>query len=83
MAKTDFWQAHRETEVSQRQRKVINRLLDAGQGEFKGGLTTRKYVSMTKTSRATAFREISDLLEKGLLKQNKAKGRSVSYDLDR
>jgi len=82
MAKTDFWQAHRETEVSQRQRKVINRLLDSGQGEFKGGLTTRKYVSMTKTSRATAFREISDLLEKGLLKQNKAKGRSVSYDLD-
>ncbi|MBN1688535.1 MAG: Fic family protein [Candidatus Omnitrophica bacterium] len=82
MAKTDFWQEHRETEINQRQRKVLNRLLDAGDGGFQGGLTTRKYVSMTKTSRATAFREISDLLEKGLLKQNKPKGRSVSYDLN-
>lgn len=82
MAKKDFWQEHRETEINPRQRKVLNRLLDAGQGEFKGGLTTRKYVSLTRTSRATAFREISDLLEKGLLKQNKAKGRSVSYDLN-
>lgn len=82
MAKTDFWQKHRETEINQRQRKVLNRLLDAGHGGFQGGLTTRKYLSMTKTSRATAFREISDLLEKGFLKQSKAKGRSVSYDLN-
>ena len=50
---------------------------------FEGGLTTRKYVSMAKTSRATAFREISDLLEKGFLLQKSAKGgRSVSYDLN-
>jgi len=58
-------------------------LLDAGEGQFLGGLTTRKYVSLTKTSRATAFREISDLVEKKVLEQNvKGKGRSVSYDLN-
>jgi len=48
-------------------------LLDAGPGGFEGGLTTRKYVAMAKVSRATAFREISDLVAKQILKQNPAK----------
>lgn len=82
LAKADFWQKHAQTVMNERQKKVVNRLLDAGKGGFQGGLTTRKYVSMAKVSRATAFREISELLEKGLLRQNPAKGRSVSYDLN-
>ena len=82
LAKADFWHRHHQTEINERQRKVMNRLLDAGKGGFQGGLTTRKYVSMAKVSRATAFREISELLEKGILRQNPAKGRSVSYDLN-
>jgi Fic family protein len=81
LAKAKFWQRHHQTEMNERQRKVVNRLLDAGKGGFEGGLTTRKYVSMAKVSRATAFREISDLVEKGVFHQNPAKGRSVSYDL--
>ncbi len=60
---------------------MINRLLDAGPGGFVGGLTTRKYMGMTKTSRATSYREITDLLNKKMLIQNLGKGRSVSYDL--
>ncbi len=81
LAKAAFWQRHSQTDLTPRQRKVLNRLLDAGQGGFQGGLTTRKYVSMAKVSRATAFREIADLLEKGLLAQNPARGRSVSYEV--
>lgn len=81
LAKAEFWQRHDPTAINERQRKVVHRLLDAGQGGFQGGLTTRKYVSMAKVSRATAFREISDLLEKSFLRQNLAKGRSASYDL--
>lgn len=82
LAKAEFWQRHSQTTMNERQRKVVNRLLDAGEGQFQGGLTTRKYVSLTKTSRATAFREISDLVEKKILVQDqKCKGRSVSYDL--
>ena len=73
LAKAEFWQRHSPTGINERQRKVVNRLLDAGRGGFQGGLTTRKYVSMARVSRATAFREISDLLEKGLLRQNPAK----------
>lgn len=82
LAKAEFWRKHAEVPVSERQRKVLNRLLDAGKGNFQGGLTTRKYVALTKTSRATAFREIQDLLDKKLIVQNEAKGRSVSYDLE-
>lgn len=81
LAKADFWQVHVQTELNERQKKVLNRMLDAGPGGFEGGLTTRKYVSMTKTSRATAFREISDMVDKKVLRQLPGKGRSVSYDL--
>ncbi len=70
------------TPMNERQRKVVKRLLEAGKDGFLGGLTTRKYVSMAKVSRATAFREILHLLDKRVLRQNSAKGRSVSYDLD-
>lgn len=81
MAKALFWKKNGTVEINGRQRKVINLLLDAGPGGFVGGLTTRKYVSIAKTSRVTAYREITDLLEKGLIKQNEGIGRNVSYDI--
>jgi len=81
LAKAEFWQQHAQTGLNERQKKVLNRLLDAGPGGFEGDLTTRKYVSIAKVSRATAFREISDLLEKKILRQLSGKGRSVHYDL--
>jgi len=81
LQKGTFWQQHAQTILNKNQQKVINRLLDAGQDGFEGGLTTRKYVSMTKTSRATAFRDISDMLKKKILRKSPAKGRSASYEL--
>lgn len=82
LVKATFWQYFGHVPLSERQRKVINRLLNAGAHGFDGGLTTRKYVSIAKVSRATAFREIDDLVEKGVLVQNPVKGRSTSYDLN-
>lgn len=82
LLKAKFWQQHKTDQLNDRQRKVIDRLLDAGPGGFEGGLTTRKYVSMAKTSRATAYREITDLVNKGILTQNPGKGRNVSYELN-
>ena len=81
LEKARFWQNHAETVLNERQRKVANRLLDAGPGNFQGGLTNRKYVAMTKVSRETAKRDIADLLDKGILKKNPGSGRSVNYDL--
>jgi len=82
LQKALFWQKHAQTILNENQRKVINRLLDAGQGGFIGGLSTRKYVAITKTSRATAYRDISGLLKKEILTRSKPKGRSVSYELN-
>ncbi len=42
-------------------------MLEAGPGRFEGGLTLRKYVGVANTSRATAFRDIEDLVKNGLL----------------
>jgi Fic family protein len=81
LVRARFWSEHRELEMNERQRKVLNRMLDAGPGRFEGGLTTRKYVGMTGASPATASRDIADLVAKGLLAPGAAGGRSTYYDL--
>jgi Fic family protein len=67
LAKARFWLRHQTTSLNDRQRKVLNRLLDAGPDGFEGGINTRKYISITKTSRATAYRELAVLVELGCL----------------
>jgi Fic family protein len=79
--RAEFWNIHTQAQLNERQRKVILKMLEAGPGGFMGGLTTRKYVAMTKASRATAFREINDLLEKGILCHAGGEGRSVRYEI--
>ncbi len=81
MLKARFWRYYAQTKLKERQSKVINRLLDAGPGGFEGGLTNRKYAGMTHVSRATAQRELADLVQKGILRPNPGGGRSTSYDL--
>ncbi|MCI6113405.1 MAG: Fic family protein, partial [Rikenellaceae bacterium] len=70
-----FWQRHREVSMNERQVKVINRLWDG----FEGKLTTSKWAKMTKTSQATALRDITDLMEKGILVAAEDGGRSSNY----
>jgi len=78
--KAKFWLSHQHLNLNERQRKVLNNLLDAGVDGFEGGMNTRKYVGLTKTSRATAYRELTDLVEKDCLSASGA-GRSVSYTI--
>jgi Fic family protein len=80
LAKARFWLRHQVTPLNDRQRKVINVLLDAGPGGFAGGMNTRKYVSLTRASRATAYRELADLVVKGCLIPSGG-GRSVVYQI--
>ena len=80
LKKVKFWQEHKETPLNDRQHKVINRLLDAGE-KFEGGMTTRKYSSMTKCSKVTASRDLSDLEKKNILKKRSGGGRSTSYGI--
>lgn len=80
LLKTSFWQMHRDTSFNERQRKMLNRLLDAGD-QFIGNMTTRKYAGMTKCSKVTASRDLADLANKGVLKKTTGGGRSTSYIL--
>jgi len=75
--KAAIWRAIDNTRINDRQRKVLNRLLDG----FEGFLTSSKYAKMTKCSHDTALRDIKELLAHGIVLQNEGKGRSVSYRL--
>ena len=79
--KARMWQELAHLNLNARQRKAINKLFESGAGGFEGGLTNRKYVGMTRTSRETAKRDIADLVAKGVLIRNPGGGRSVSYRL--
>lgn len=81
VAIAQFWQRHAQVPLNERQRKVIQRLLEAGATGFQGGMTNRKYVSLTRASRESAKRDLSDLEEKGLITRNPGGGRSISYSL--
>lgn len=78
LVKARFWLDHRDKTLNERQRKVMNLLLDAGPGGFEGGMSTKKYESTAATSRATASRELLELEAMELLERVGA-GRSTRY----
>jgi len=78
--RSEFWRRYDHLLLTERQKKVINRLLEEGPGGFEGGLTTKKYASMAHTSKGTAFRELDQLYDWGVLERI-GKGRSVHYEL--
>lgn len=83
LSKTKFWDKIRDITLNQRQIKVLKKLLEYSEGEFKGGLTTKKYVAMTKTSVATAKRDIQELLKyKCLTLVEGTRGRNIRYSLN-
>jgi Fic family protein len=77
LAKARFWQQFGATAINDRQRSIINRLLDG----FEGKLTSTKYATLTKCSPDTALRDILQLMESGILVRNAEGGRSTSYAL--
>ena len=78
LEKSTFWQTHSATSLNERQRKVIQRLLDDGDSVFLGGLNADKYMKMTSTSKATATRDLADLVKNGLLRST-GQGKAVRY----
>ncbi|MDR1543498.1 MAG: Fic family protein, partial [Prevotellaceae bacterium] len=78
--KTQFFDKYKNA-MNERQTKAINKMLDAGKDGFEGGMTAKKYVSIAKTTKATATRDLQKLVEIGALKQNLA-GRSTNYELN-
>lgn len=75
--KAKFWEQPALETINERQRTMLNKLLDG----FYGKLTSSKWAAMTKTSQDTAVRDIQDLIDRGLLEKEAAGGRSTSYIL--
>jgi Fic family protein len=77
LAKAIFWERAQSAPLNDRQRLVLNRLLDG----FEGKLTTSKYAKVTGCSQDTALRDILPLVDRGILARNPQGGRSTSYTL--
>jgi len=78
--KTKFWDIHRKQALNARQIKVLNKILEIGSENFEGGISTKKYISMTKVSKATAVRDLVQLVNFGCIKQlEETSGRNIRY----
>jgi Fic family protein len=75
--KAEFWKTHAAASINERQRDMLNRLLDG----FAGKLTSSKWAAIEKCSADTALRDITELIEHGILKKDSAGGRNTSYSL--
>lgn len=75
--KADFWNKHAKTIINERQKKLLNKMLDG----FEGKLTSSKWAKISKCSKDTAIRDINDLIDKGILQKEAAGGRSTNYEL--
>lgn len=75
--KADFRNMHSDTVINERQKKILNKILDG----LDGKLTSSKWAKMAKCSKDTAIRDINDLIEKDILQKESAGGRSTSYEL--
>ncbi|MEH6491805.1 Fic family protein [Halopseudomonas sp.] len=81
LAKTRYWQKHRNLRLSAEQQKVLNRLLDGGERGFEQGISAAQYQAVAKVSKATATRHLADLLDKGCIERLPGGGRSTRYQV--
>jgi Fic family protein len=77
LRKARFWEKNAATIFNERQRTMLNKLLDG----FDGNLNTSKWARITKTSQDTALRDIQDLVDKQILEKEGSGGRSTSYKI--
>jgi len=77
LLKAEFWKNHENTTLNERQRLILNKLLDG----FEGKLKSSKWAKIAKCSPDTALRDIKDLIQKGILRQDQQGGRSTNYEL--
>lgn len=68
-------------DLNERQRKVILRMLAAGPEGFEGGMSAKKYISISKTSKPTATRDLQGLMRMDVLVPAGG-GRSARYHLN-
>ncbi|MCU4177057.1 Fic family protein [Carboxylicivirga sp. N1Y90] len=75
--KAEFWQKHSDTILNERQRKLLNMVIDG----FDGKLSSSKWAKIAKCSKDSAVRDINDLISKGIFQKKASGGRSTNYEL--
>lgn len=80
LEKARFWDRFNER-LNERQSRVITRMFQEGLDGFQGGISAKKYVTITGTSKATATRDLAELLEIGAIRQLPGGGRNTRYEL--
>ena len=75
--KAEFWNRHAQTHFNERQMTVLNRILDG----FEGKLTAKKWAVIGKCSIPTAQRDITEMVQDGVLRRNPGGSKNTSYDL--
>ncbi len=81
LKKTKFFDRFKD-QFNERQLKVVRRMMDEGTKGFEGGMSTKKYMAVTYTSKATATRDLRDLVEKSIFVSVGGGGRSTRYELN-
>ena len=79
-AKYDYTLSNFNEQMNERQLRAVQRILEEGPKGFEGGMNARKYIGITKTSKATATRDLQDLVGKGIFIPIGG-GRSTRYEL--
>lgn len=67
LEKANFWNKNSKTNINDRQKKIVNKLLDG----FEGKLTSTKWAKINKCSKDTAVRDINDLIKKEISRRKK------------
>ncbi len=80
--KTQFWQRHKDTDLSPRQTTALNKIFKAGKEDFPNGSSAQKYAALAKCAKATATRDLGDLVSKNCLRVEGI-GRGVRYFVNR
>lgn len=80
LSKARFWDSYAE-QFNERQSKVLARMFREGPEGFKGGMSAQKYAKMTDCSKATATRDLAELLKVGAFKKLEGGGRSTRYEI--
>jgi len=78
LVKARFWERFAKQPLNERQVKILNKLLDG----FEGKLTTSKWAKIAKCSQDTAYRDILNLIDLGILQKDAGGGRSTSYSVN-
>lgn len=76
--KSRFWEQYKDVDLHARQRKALQCLLDDGDAGFAGGLNAEKYMKMCRVSKATATRDLADMVANGQLWTHGA-GKAIRY----